>query len=73
MSDPKMQYGWVCPVCGRGLSPQTMVCPCKDTEPLFFVGDDGKTKLIKPTNQPPFYAVSDWRYINPTPTTKGDY
>lgn len=21
-------YGWVCPVCGRGLSPYTVVCPC---------------------------------------------
>ena len=22
--------GWVCPVCGRGLSPFTAVCPCKN-------------------------------------------
>lgn len=21
--------GWVCPVCGRGLSPWTSCCPCK--------------------------------------------
>ena len=26
---PAMQ-GWICPVCGRGLSPYTNVCPCKD-------------------------------------------
>ena len=25
-----VQYGWVCPVCGRGLSPLTMVCPCNN-------------------------------------------
>ena len=24
------QKGWVCPVCGRGLSPLTMVCPCNN-------------------------------------------
>ena len=22
--------GWVCPVCGRGLSPYTTVCPCQN-------------------------------------------
>lgn len=26
---PPMQ-GWICPVCGRGLSPFTSVCPCKN-------------------------------------------
>ena len=25
------QYGWVCPVCGRGLSPTTAMCPCVNT------------------------------------------
>jgi rubrerythrin len=21
-------YGWICPVCGRGNSPDTRTCPC---------------------------------------------
>ena len=24
-----MHYGWVCPICGRGLSPFTSMCPCQ--------------------------------------------
>jgi len=27
-NSPKM-IGWICPVCGRGLSPFTTMCPCK--------------------------------------------
>lgn len=26
---PAGLQGWVCPVCGRGLSPFTQFCPCK--------------------------------------------
>ena len=29
INDPKMT-GWICPVCGRGLSPYISVCPCKE-------------------------------------------
>jgi predicted amidophosphoribosyltransferase len=25
---PFYNYGWICPVCGRGLSPYTSSCPC---------------------------------------------
>lgn len=28
-SDAPKMTGWICPVCGRGLSPWTTVCPCK--------------------------------------------
>lgn len=28
MNPPKM-IGWICPICGRGLSPYTTACPCK--------------------------------------------
>lgn len=27
------QYGWVCPVCGRGNSPFTSTCPCQGYPP----------------------------------------
>ena len=28
--NPPKMVGWICPVCGRGLSPFTAVCPCKN-------------------------------------------
>lgn len=29
VTNPPKMVGWICPVCGRGLSPFTSVCPCK--------------------------------------------
>ena len=23
-------YGWICPVCGKGVAPWASTCPCKD-------------------------------------------
>lgn len=72
MSDNKMQYGWICPVCGRGLSPQTMACPCKDIAELFSPYQIPYPKIY--TTSYKYKCYSDWRYIDPTPTTKGgDY
>lgn len=28
----KMIYGWICPVCGKGVSPYTDYCNCKYNE-----------------------------------------
>ena len=25
-----MYKGWICPICGHGVSPDVPVCPCKD-------------------------------------------
>ena len=28
------EYGWICPICGRGVAPNVKVCPCK-SEPTY--------------------------------------
>ena len=30
--EDKMIYGWICPVCGKGVSPYTSYCNCKFNE-----------------------------------------
>lgn len=32
--NPPKMTGWICPVCGRGLSPYTSCCPCKPFPPV---------------------------------------
>ena len=41
-NQPKM-VGWICPVCGRGLSPFTAVCPCKNDGKGWEVTFDGRS------------------------------
>lgn len=48
------EYGWICPVCGKGLAPWVSVCPCYSNVNTI----DTKTNF-KPT---PGYSESD--YIN---------
>ena len=46
---PDIQFvGWVCPVCGRSLSPMVAYCPCKTTAgiPPSFTNKEGKTTYI---------------------------
>ena len=42
------EVGWICPVCGRGLSPLTAYCPCKTSAqfPPSFTDEGGKTTYI---------------------------
>lgn len=30
LEEKGFDYGWICPKCGRTLSPNTAVCPCND-------------------------------------------
>ena len=42
------EVGWICPVCGRGLSPLTAYCPCKTSAqfPPSFTDKECKTTYI---------------------------
>lgn len=40
------QEGWICPVCGRGLSPWTSFCPCQsDFKITYGAGTGGDVDL----------------------------
>lgn len=43
------QEGWICPVCGRGLSPWTSFCPCQsDWKITYGTGLDNVYKICTP-------------------------
>lgn len=39
------QDGWICPVCGRGLSPWTSFCPCQGSEMKITYGTSTGTNM----------------------------
>ena len=78
---PRGEVGWICPVCGRGLSPLTSYCPCNLTRNITYL--NGGTTIqdvldgsIKTNITPPeaYYTTTtintpndeDWIKANPT-------
>ena len=37
---PRGEVGWICPVCGRGVSPSTSYCPCNLTRNITYLNGD---------------------------------
>lgn len=52
----KGQYGWVCPVCGRVLSPWTPECPCKGN-PQWTTSTG--TSITSTTSTPPTESTTE--------------
>ena len=46
------KYGWICPVCGRGIAPTEKICPCK--------GEKGWVYPVYPIY--PTYPIYPWWY-----------
>lgn len=40
---PRGEVGWICPICGRGLSPSTAYCNCNMTKPDIVYSNGGLT------------------------------
>lgn len=50
------QKGWICPVCGRGLSPWTSFCPCQSDMKITYGTSTYVNNDIKKYDK---YAISD--------------
>ena len=46
-----VQYGWICPVCGRGNSPFTSTCPCKPINWKITAWDNIYTSALEHYNE----------------------
>lgn len=75
---PRGEVGWICPVCGRGLSPSTSYCPCNLTRNITYLngGLSLQDMAIDCNSTPPeaYYTTTatntpngeDWIKANPT-------
>ena len=52
---PRGEVGWICPVCGRGLSPSRSYCPCNLTKNITYLngGLSVQDKAIDCNSTPP--------------------
>ena len=39
--EPVENQGWICPKCGKGVSPLVVLCPCNPPLPIEIAPDDG--------------------------------
>lgn len=44
MTEEAGPVGWVCPICGRGVSPYTQVCDCTPSYTIRVEGGTGETQ-----------------------------
>jgi hypothetical protein len=63
---PRGEVGWICPVCGRGLSPSTSYCPCNLTKNITYLNGGLSVQDMAISTTPPE------AYYTTTATTKSN-